>query len=75
MTCEVCHGPGSGYRKLNIMQDEGEGGPERTRPLSRRRGHRSPLPQVPSGRPRRALRLQEGLGHRQASRPRQVTGE
>ena len=22
VTCEVCHGPGSGYRKLNIMQDQ-----------------------------------------------------
>jgi hypothetical protein len=22
VTCEVCHGPGSGYRKLNIMQDK-----------------------------------------------------
>ncbi|MCX6573345.1 MAG: cytochrome C554, partial [Candidatus Aminicenantes bacterium] len=22
VTCEVCHGAGSGYRKLNIMQDE-----------------------------------------------------
>lgn len=21
MTCEVCHGPGSAYRKLSIMQD------------------------------------------------------
>jgi len=21
VTCEVCHGPGSGYRKLNIMKD------------------------------------------------------
>jgi hypothetical protein len=21
VTCETCHGPGSGYRKLNIMQD------------------------------------------------------
>lgn len=21
VTCEACHGPGSGYRKLNIMQD------------------------------------------------------
>ena len=21
VTCEVCHGPGSGYKKLNIMQD------------------------------------------------------
>jgi hypothetical protein len=22
VTCEVCPGPGSGYRKLNIMQDQ-----------------------------------------------------
>ncbi|MCK7479513.1 MAG: hypothetical protein M0C28_20835 [Candidatus Moduliflexus flocculans] len=73
MTCEVCHGPGSAYRKLNIMQDRSEG-------ASRTASSSTPTPAAIEAHCLKchqnahgvAFDFEDGLGRGQASRPREI---
>jgi hypothetical protein len=72
VSCEVCHGPGSEYKKAQCDEGQSPRGEKRIDPLRRPRSHQGPMPEVPRDSSRRKLRLRRLLGKDQALRPGQV---
>ena len=69
VSCETCHGPGSAYRKLNIMKDKDLCGQERAHPLRKPGGDQGAMHEVPRESPRHRLRFRGRLGEDQAPGP------